>query len=136
MAMSFETNPGRAVASQGSEELAPVSGSAHGEGGRESRIDLGTSTGPARSRRPDTSADTDADGDGDGPVISRDEAVALLRGGAEGVREWNRRRKAGEAIPALLGIDLSEADLRKADLRGAALSEATLGGAKIGGIKL
>ena len=38
--------------------------------------------------------------------MDRDEALRLLKGGPEGVAEWNRRRKAGEGI----------SDLRKADL--------------------
>jgi hypothetical protein len=53
--------------------------------------------------------------------MDRDEALRLLRGGREGIAEWNRRRLHGEK-PA----DLSEADLRKRDLRGADLSEAPL----------
>ena len=33
------------------------------------------------------------------------EALKLLRGGKDGVGEWNRRRKKGEAIPILSGAD-------------------------------
>ena len=57
-------------------------------------------------------------------AISKDEALELLRGDAEGIAEWNRRREAGEEIPVLIeanlsGAVLSGADLRDADLRGA-----------------
>ena len=54
------------------------------------------------------------------------EALRLLRGGPDGVREWNARRGNDEAIPSLI-----EADLRGADLR-----EAYLGGANLGGADL
>ncbi len=37
--------------------------------------------------------------------MDRDEALKLLRGGEDGVKEWNRRRKKGEAIPILSGAD-------------------------------
>jgi hypothetical protein len=43
--------------------------------------------------------------------MDRDEALRLLKGGEEGVKEWNRRREAGEAIP-----DLSHANLTYAPL--------------------
>ena len=52
--------------------------------------------------------------------------IRLLRGGPDGVREWNARRGNDEAIPSLI-----EADLRGADLR-----EAYLGGANLGGADL
>ena len=51
-------------------------------------------------------------------AISREEALKLLRGGEEGVAEWNRRRRAGEEIPDLRMADLRCADLSGADLRG------------------
>jgi len=64
------------------------------------------------------------------------EALRLLRGGEEGVESWNRRKRAGEAIPALRevdlritelsAVDLARVDLREADLRGAILHEADL----------
>jgi Pentapeptide repeats (8 copies) len=60
-----------------------------------------------------------------------DEALKLLKGGEEGIREWNERRRAGEAIP-----DLTEADLPGANLSGANLSGAKLIGAKLFGAKL
>ena len=41
--------------------------------------------------------------------MEREEAISLLRGGHEGVAEWNRRREAGEPIPDLSGADLSGA---------------------------
>ena len=46
--------------------------------------------------------------------MDRDEALRLLGGGSQGVREWNRRRAAVEEIPHL--SDLSESDLAGADL--------------------
>jgi uncharacterized protein YjbI with pentapeptide repeats len=64
--------------------------------------------------------------------MDRDEAIRLLKGGPEGIREWNGRRRAGEEIPNLRGANLSEANLRgailhRANLRGANLGEADLG---------
>ena len=43
--------------------------------------------------------------------ITRDEALELLQGGEDDVAEWNRRREAGDQIPNLSGVDLSEANL-------------------------
>jgi hypothetical protein len=68
--------------------------------------------------------------------MDRDEAIRLLKGGPDGVREWNERRERGEEIPHLFGADLrgavlSEADLRKAHLNGADLSGADLSGADL-----
>ena len=57
--------------------------------------------------------------------MDRNEALRLLKGGSEGVAEWNRWRKAGDEIP-----DLSRADLREADLSGANLSRANLSESK------
>jgi hypothetical protein len=58
--------------------------------------------------------------------MDRDEAIRLLKGGRDGVWEWNERRRRGEEIP----------DLGEADLRGADLVEAHLGGAHLGGADL
>ena len=44
--------------------------------------------------------------------MDRDEALKLLRGGKEGVAEWNRLRKKGVEIPDLRGADLRHAGLR------------------------
>ncbi len=41
--------------------------------------------------------------------MNRDEALKLLNGGADGIKEWNRRREAGEEIPELRDADLSGA---------------------------
>jgi hypothetical protein len=38
--------------------------------------------------------------------MDRDEAMRLLKGGSEGVAEWNRRRKVGEEILSLAGARL------------------------------
>jgi hypothetical protein len=78
--------------------------------------------------------------------MDRDEAIRLLRGGEDGVREWNERRGRDEEIPdlrgaVLFGADLrkaylSEADLGGADLRGAHLRGADLRGAHLRGARL
>jgi hypothetical protein len=64
-------------------------------------------------------------------AMDREEALELLKGGLVRILEWNRRRRAGEAIP-----DLREADLSEADLSGANLSEADLRGADLRGTDL
>jgi hypothetical protein len=56
---------------------------------------------------------------GPGDAMDRNEAIRLLRGGRDGVREWNERRERGEEIP-----DLGEADLFTAALSGPDLSRA------------
>jgi hypothetical protein len=58
--------------------------------------------------------------------MDRDEAIRLLKGGEDGVREWNQRRGQGEDIPALSGADLRRAVLRRAVLIGAVLRRAVL----------
>jgi hypothetical protein len=58
--------------------------------------------------------------------MNRDEALTLLRGGREGIADWNLRRSAGEEVPDLSAADLRGADLSKADLSKAALSKAAL----------
>jgi TIR domain/Pentapeptide repeats (8 copies) len=58
--------------------------------------------------------------------MDRDEALKLLKGGWQGIREWNRRRSEGETIPHLGGADLRGARLHQADLSGADLSGAIL----------
>ncbi len=63
--------------------------------------------------------------------MDRDEALRLLRGGAEGIEEWNRRRDAGEDIPELLDAVLDGANLSGANLSGANLSGANLIGANL-----
>ena len=63
--------------------------------------------------------------------MDRDEALKLLKGGEEGIREWNERRRTGEAIPDLSGANLRLAHLRSADLRGADLRSADLIGANL-----
>ncbi len=68
--------------------------------------------------------------------MDRDEALRLLRGGEEGVAEWNRRRSEGEEIPDLGGADLRGADLIKTDLSGASLFETDLTGADLRGADL
>jgi hypothetical protein len=68
--------------------------------------------------------------------MDRNEALRLLKGGSEGVAEWNRRRKAGEEIPHLREADLRGAHLIRADLRGANLGEADLGRAALVGADL
>ncbi len=63
--------------------------------------------------------------------ITGDEALELLQGGEDDVAEWNRRREAGDQIPKLSGVDLSEANLYVANLSGAYLSEADLSEANL-----
>jgi uncharacterized protein YjbI with pentapeptide repeats len=66
-----------------------------------------------------------------GGGMEREEAIKLIRGGPEGVAEWNRRREAGEEIPDLSDAYLSWADLSDANLSGAKLFKADLSGAKL-----
>jgi hypothetical protein len=68
--------------------------------------------------------------------MDRDEAIRLLRGGPDGVREWNKRRERGEEIPDLRRADLIGADLIGADLRGVDLRRTILHGAVLGGADL
>ncbi len=63
--------------------------------------------------------------------MDRDEALKLLKGGEEGIREWNHRRWAGGAIPDLTHANLSEANLAHANLSGADLSGADLSSADL-----
>ena len=58
--------------------------------------------------------------------MNRDEALRLLRGGEDGVREWNRLVEDGESPPDLQDAFLINADLRGIDLRGALLVGASL----------
>ena len=48
--------------------------------------------------------------------MDRDEALKLLKSGEEGIREWNQRRRPGEAIPDLGGANLYRAALFFANL--------------------
>ncbi len=59
-------------------------------------------------------------------TMDRDEALNLLRGGKNGITEWNRLRADGERIPVLGGADLIRANLIGANLRSAHLSDAKL----------
>ena len=56
--------------------------------------------------------------------MDRDEALKLLRGGEDGVSEWNRQRDEGEEIPSLNGANFRHADLRHAILSSAILTPA------------
>lgn len=83
--------------------------------------------------------------------MDREEALALLKGGHDGVAEWNERRSAGEKIPDLseenlVGLNLGGANLswgrfrmanfRNVDLIGANLSHARLCDAHFSGANL
>jgi uncharacterized protein YjbI with pentapeptide repeats len=68
--------------------------------------------------------------------MDRDEALKLLEGGPEGIKEWNRRRSTGEKIPDLSAAKLIRADLSRADLSGVSLSRARLSGADLSGADL
>jgi hypothetical protein len=61
--------------------------------------------------------------------MDREEAIKLLKGGKDGIEEWNRACASGEAIPDLSGADLRRADLSAADLRRANLYGADFTGA-------
>jgi uncharacterized protein YjbI with pentapeptide repeats len=63
--------------------------------------------------------------------MDRDKALRLLKGGPDGVAEWNRHRSKNPDERVVL----SEADLNKADLRGANLGLADLGGADLRGAR-
>ena len=64
--------------------------------------------------------------------MDRDEAIRLLKGGPDGIREWDRRRGQDEEIPVLRGVDLRDAFLGQADLRDAVLRRADLRRAALG----
>jgi len=68
-------------------------------------------------------------------AMTRDKALKLLKGGPEGVKEWNQWRidNFGTEIPSLKGADLKYAHLEGADLRGAHLEGAKLGYAHLEG---
>jgi hypothetical protein len=63
--------------------------------------------------------------------VDRDEALRLLRGGPDGVAEWNRWRDSGKAVPDLSAANLEGANLERADLRNALLRNAVLEGANL-----
>lgn len=63
--------------------------------------------------------------------MKREQAIELLRGGQEGVLEWNARCRRGEAIPDLAHVNLSRCDLIGVDLHGAHLSGSFLGGSHL-----
>ena len=73
--------------------------------------------------------------------MNRDEAMRLLRGGPEGIEEWNRRVAEGEDVADLKNAFLINADLREVDLRGtflvgACFSHADLRRANLSGTQL
>ena len=73
--------------------------------------------------------------------MDREEAIRLLRGGRDGMKEWNRRRESGEIIPSLNAADLSYTDLCWVNLSAADLSNANLvctdlGAANLSGVNL
>lgn len=81
--------------------------------------------------------------------MNREEAIKMLKGGPEGIAEWNRLRDQDEPISPhldacdfdlqnadLSGADLSGADLHDFDLREARLDNAKLVGANLRGAKL
>jgi uncharacterized protein YjbI with pentapeptide repeats len=63
--------------------------------------------------------------------MDHDEELKLLKGGTEGIAEWNRRREAGEELWDLSGANLNGANLSGADLSSAFLSGANLSGANL-----
>ena len=63
--------------------------------------------------------------------MTREDALSLLRGGTEGIREWNKRRIYGQEVLELSGADLSGLDLRWVNLRKARLADADLSRANL-----
>src|SRR5271165_5766802 len=78
--------------------------------------------------------------------MDRDEAIKLLKGGKEGVAEWNLLRLPTQPIPDLsnadlqgtnlIGANLFSAALENADMRGALLVKANLSQARMRGVDL
>lgn len=78
--------------------------------------------------------------------MDREEAIRLLKGGIEGVREFNRRRDDGEELPSLEDADLENQQLSFYDrntrevvavnLSGARLVDAKLSGVNLHGANL
>ncbi len=83
-------------------------------------------------------------------IMTRDEALELLKSGEDGVGQWNEWRRenpvVGRQLPNLKGADLRSArlngvvlnhiNLEAADLGGAGLEEATFGHANLRGANL
>jgi hypothetical protein len=63
--------------------------------------------------------------------MDRDEALRLLHGGSEGVKQWNRRWEARASIPMLGAADLTGAKHSRVNLTGAYLRSAPLHMAKL-----
>jgi len=63
--------------------------------------------------------------------MDRDEAIKLLIGGEEGIKQWNQLRESGLAIPHLANADLSGSNLTGVNLFGANLRRANLGKANL-----
>lgn len=68
--------------------------------------------------------------------MTKDQALELLRGGEEGVAEWNLRRDVGEEAPPLGNAELTDAKLSGVKLSGVILHDAKLGGAELIGAEL
>ncbi|HNO79723.1 MAG TPA: pentapeptide repeat-containing protein [Phycisphaerae bacterium] len=70
--------------------------------------------------------------------MDRDEALKLLTGGREGIREWNNWRKSNpnELPPDLHNVDLKGCDLVTANLRRVSFLKADLSGADLTGADL
>jgi uncharacterized protein YjbI with pentapeptide repeats len=64
-------------------------------------------------------------------AMNRSEALKLLKGGGEGVAEWNRLRELGEEIPKLRGAKLRARYPIETNLRGINLSRVDLSGADL-----
>jgi len=58
--------------------------------------------------------------------MDRGSATRLLKGGKDGIKEWNRRIEEGEAIPDLMGINLRDENLTGVHINGANLKGANL----------
>lgn len=68
--------------------------------------------------------------------MNRDEAITLLRGGPEGIKEWNRQRSEGASLPDLDVLSLKCADLRGVNLAGINIEGGAFDSANLSGADL
>ena len=68
--------------------------------------------------------------------MTKEEALKLLRGGEDGIREWNLRREQEEDIPDLRDADLSDVNLSLVDFSCAELLGANFNGSILCGANL
>jgi len=68
--------------------------------------------------------------------MTREEAIRLLKGGPEGVQEWNRRRENDTSRLDLCGADFSNTTITQAVLSNVDLASANFSGANLRSIEL